>query len=145
MNSGLYACAGASATASAAAWAKRFEEPITNRSKTLGTPRTKSSSESSSPSTPANHVRYVVSLSAPLSRPDTSPHRLAAVSSTWGSNGLSLLLGRGRANGDHTSLHAPPQHAHLWIKKHCFAGLSRRPQNSPHLWTASRFRRLCRR
>src|SRR6266581_4000579 len=32
MKSGLYACAGASATASAAAWAKRFEEPITNES-----------------------------------------------------------------------------------------------------------------
>src|SRR5712691_11391921 len=32
MNSGLYACAGASATASAAAWAKRFEEPITKES-----------------------------------------------------------------------------------------------------------------
>ena len=33
MKSGLYACAGASATASAAACAKRFDEPITNRSK----------------------------------------------------------------------------------------------------------------
>ena len=33
MKSGLYACAGASATASAAAWAKRFDEPITNESK----------------------------------------------------------------------------------------------------------------
>src|SRR5262245_61458263 len=32
MNSGLYACAGASATASAAACANRFEEPITKRS-----------------------------------------------------------------------------------------------------------------
>src|SRR6266480_4279331 len=32
MKSGLYACAGASATANAAAWAKRFDEPITNRS-----------------------------------------------------------------------------------------------------------------
>ena len=32
MKSGLYACAGASATASAAACAKRFDEPITNRS-----------------------------------------------------------------------------------------------------------------
>ena len=32
MNSGLYACAGASATASAAACAKRFDEPITKRS-----------------------------------------------------------------------------------------------------------------
>ena len=33
MKSGLYACAGASATASAAAWAKRFDEPITKESK----------------------------------------------------------------------------------------------------------------
>src|SRR4029453_7881824 len=33
MNSGLYACAGASATASAAACAKRFDDPITNESK----------------------------------------------------------------------------------------------------------------
>jgi hypothetical protein len=32
MNSGLYAWAGASATASAAAWAKRFDDPITNES-----------------------------------------------------------------------------------------------------------------
>ena len=33
MKSGLYAWAGASATASAAAWAKRFDDPITNESK----------------------------------------------------------------------------------------------------------------
>src|SRR5690625_6813456 len=33
MNSGLYALAGASATATAAACAKRFEEPMTNASK----------------------------------------------------------------------------------------------------------------
>src|SRR5881398_10656 len=33
MKSGLYACAGASATASAAACAKRFDEPITKWSK----------------------------------------------------------------------------------------------------------------
>src|ERR1051326_6978122 len=32
MKGGLYACAGASATASAAACAKRFDEPITNES-----------------------------------------------------------------------------------------------------------------
>src|SRR5918993_590194 len=32
MKSGLYACAGASATASAAAWAKRLDDPMTNRS-----------------------------------------------------------------------------------------------------------------
>ena len=33
MKSGLYACAGASATARAAAWANRFDEPMTNESK----------------------------------------------------------------------------------------------------------------
>src|SRR5262245_14950673 len=33
MKSGLYACAGASATARAAACAKRFDEPMTKRSK----------------------------------------------------------------------------------------------------------------
>jgi len=33
MKSGLYACAGASATASAAACAKRFDEPMTKESK----------------------------------------------------------------------------------------------------------------
>ena len=33
MNSGLYAFAGASATATAAAWAKRLEEPMTKVSK----------------------------------------------------------------------------------------------------------------
>ncbi len=33
MNSGLYALAGASATALAAAWAKRLEDPITKVSK----------------------------------------------------------------------------------------------------------------
>src|SRR4051794_13165166 len=147
MNSGLYAWAGASATASAAACANRFDEPITNRSKvyfgfmpasladaaagrgfasaaglgrstgrrsvtdsatrrswpvtsrtaapirprkcpsihsrvkSFGTARTKASSESSAPSASANHVRYVVSLRAPLSRPATSFHRLSAVSS----------------------------------------------------------------
>src|SRR5947199_3580631 len=145
MKRGLYACAGASATASAAACAKRFDEPITNRSnvylgfipesiapppdrfgvsvgagvaagirsvtesatrrswpvtsrtaapirprkcpsihsrvKSFGTPRTKASSESPAPSASANHVRYVVSLRAPLSRPATSFHRLSAVSS----------------------------------------------------------------
>ena len=32
MKSGLYACGGASATASAAAWAKRFDDPITKLS-----------------------------------------------------------------------------------------------------------------
>src|SRR5438552_4767789 len=145
MKSGLYAWAGASATASAAAWAKRFEEPITNRSKvyfgftpppswpvptrrggsrvagdsgasrsmtvrptrrswpvtsrtaapirprkwlsihsrvkSFGTARTKASSESSTPTASANQVWYVVSFSAPLSRPETSVQRFSAVSS----------------------------------------------------------------
>src|ERR671925_977926 len=144
MKSGLYACAGDSATASAAACAKRFDEPMTNESKvylglrppslclrlgsadeaatvsrgrsatvslmrrscpvasraaapisprkwpsihsrvkSFGTEMTRLSSVSSTPSASANHVRYVVSLSAPLSRPATSDHRLCAVSSTW--------------------------------------------------------------
>src|SRR5256885_8815818 len=48
---------------------------IHSRVKSFGTPRTKASSLRSSPSASANHVRYVVSLSAPLSRPATSFHR----------------------------------------------------------------------
>src|SRR4029450_12852630 len=54
---------------------------IHSRVKSFGTPRTKASSESSAPSASANHVRYVVSFSAPLSRPATSFHRVSAVSS----------------------------------------------------------------
>src|SRR5439155_1093894 len=54
---------------------------IHSRVKSLGTPRTNASSESSAPSASANQVRYVVSLRAPLSRPATSFHRLSAVSS----------------------------------------------------------------
>src|SRR4029450_7345895 len=148
MKSGLYACAGASATASAAACAKRLDEPITNESNVyfgfmlvpgvpspparrggnstlglcsggesatvsairrwwpvasrtaaeirprkcpsihsrvnpLGTLITTAPSVSSAPPAPANHVRYVVVFSAPLSRPATSAHRLSAVSSIW--------------------------------------------------------------
>src|SRR5919107_5790801 len=49
--------------------------------KSFGTPRTNASSDSSAPSASANHVRYVVSFRAPLSRPATSFHRLSAVSS----------------------------------------------------------------
>src|SRR5919201_286318 len=93
MKSGLYACAGASATASAAACAKRFEEPIT---------------ESSTPSASANQVRYVVSLSAPLSRPATSFHRLSAVSSIWRST-PPYHSSPGRGSGEHTNVPEPRQ------------------------------------
>src|SRR5579862_2591706 len=148
MKSGLYACAGASATASAAACAKRFDDPITNESnvylalkpplsgrlginrwtgaatpalvsaagarvstwssisrpapvtsrtaaaissrkcpsiqlrvKSFGTARTKRSSSRATPPVCANQVPYVVSLRALLSRPETSLHKLSAVSS----------------------------------------------------------------
>src|SRR5512132_4184657 len=167
MKSGLYACAGASATASAAAWANRFDEPITNRSnvylgfmpetppplpgclgssagagvsagirsltesatrrswpvtsrtaapirprkcpsihsrvKSFGTPSTKASSESSAPSAYANHVRYVVSLRAPLSRPATSFHRLSAVSSIQRSTPW-YHSSPARGSGEHSSV-----------------------------------------
>src|SRR5919204_1177767 len=173
MKSGLYAWAGASATARAAAWAKRFEEPITKRSnvyfgfipeslepaaaglgadsagsgastrirsvtdsatrrscpvtsrtaapirprkcpsihsrvKSFGTPRTNVSSVSSAPSASANHVRYVVSLRAPLSRPATSFHRLSAVSSI-GRSTPPYHSSPGRGSGEHTSVPATRQ------------------------------------
>src|SRR5580765_2729610 len=144
MKSGLYACAGASATASAAACANRFDEPITNESKvyfgfmpafgelsseerlgggatlgrssglglatvsairrscpvtsrtaaemkprkwpsihslvkSFGTPITNVSSVSSLPLAPPNHVRYVVVLSVPRKRSETSAHSVSAV------------------------------------------------------------------
>src|SRR5215211_1923045 len=157
MNSGLYACAGASAIASAAACAKRFEEPITNESnvylglipaasgrgsgggvsvaapltagagtaggatgssdstrrwtrysapvasltaarinsrkwpsihsrvKSFGTLTTRVSPWSSAPAASPSHVWNVVSFSAPRNRAATSVHRLAAVTSSWGS------------------------------------------------------------
>src|SRR5512133_852083 len=169
MNRGLYACAGASATARAAACANRFDDPITNRSnvyfgfipestdplpaclgrlsaagigasigmrslteramrrswpvtsltaapirprkwpsihsrvKSLGTPSTNVSSESSAPSASANQVRYVVSLRAPLSRPATSLHRLSAVSSI-GRSTPPYHSSRARGSGEHTSV-----------------------------------------
>src|SRR5579862_1064231 len=153
MKSGLYACAGDSATASAAAWANRFDEPITNESnvyfglipttsgrvvgstgsawtaagpgdgtaaasggsawstssrtlspcppasrtaarirsrkcpsihsrvKSFGTVITNPSPSSCDPPTSPNHVRYVLSLSAPRNRAATSFQRLSAVSS----------------------------------------------------------------
>ena len=153
MKSGLYAWAGASATASAAACANRFDEPITKRSKvylrlieplaagsgarrtgcssgapsepgsgarhvvadasagsgararsrpctaarirprkwpsihsrvkSFGTASANASSVSDAPAASPNQVPNVASLSAPLSRPDTSSHRLSAVSSIW--------------------------------------------------------------
>src|SRR5215210_2348948 len=171
MKSGLYAWAGASATASAAAWAKRFEEPITNESKvyfafsptlcgsrrcwasaaaagspttslteswtwrswpvasptaarirpmkwpsiqsrvkSFGTASTNSSSLRSSPSTWSNHVRYVVSLRAPLSRPATSLQSPSAVSSIEGSTPAAGLLVEERTKGEHSSVRAGSQH-----------------------------------
>src|ERR671935_993016 len=164
MKSGLYACAGASATASAAACAKRFKEPMTNESKvyfglrplslclrggaaevaavsrgwsatvrrirrswpvasraaaeikprkcpsihsrvkSFGTEIASVSSVSSTPSASANHVRYVVSLRAPLSRPATSDHRLCAVSSTWRLTRLDPLLPSPPGEAEHTNL-----------------------------------------
>src|ERR1700675_1817134 len=170
MKSGLYACAGASATASAAACAKRFEEPITNESKvyfalspmpsgsrrcasagaagspatsltsswiwrswpvasptaarirpmkwpsiqsrvkSFGTASTNSSSLSSRPSTWSNHVRYVVSLRAPLSRLETSLQRPSAVSSIEGSTPPAELLIEERTRAEHSSVRAGSQH-----------------------------------
>src|SRR5919197_721421 len=164
MKSGLYACAGASATASAAACAKRFDEPMTNESKvyfglrplslclrggaadmavvsrgrsatvrrmrrscpvasraaalirprkcpsihsrvkSFGTEIASVSSVSSTPSASANHVRYVVSLRAPLSRPATSDHRLCAVSSTWRLTRLDPLLHSPPGRREHTNV-----------------------------------------
>src|SRR3954447_14099516 len=178
MKSGLYACAGASATASAAACAKRFDEPITNRSnvylgfipaslagaadgrgfasaaaglgtstgirsvtesptrrswpvtsrtaapirprkwpsihsrvKSLGTPRTNASSDNSAPSASANHVRYVVSFRAPLSRPATSFHRVSAVSSI-GRSTPSYHSSPPQGSGEHTSVSCERQ----WVE-----------------------------
>src|SRR5919202_3626693 len=164
MKSGLYAWAGASATASAEACAKRFDEPITNESKvyfelrplsfclrggaavaavasrgwsatvrrmrrswpvasraaapirprkcpsihsrvkSFGTAIASVSSVSSTPSASANHVRYVVSLRAPLSRPATSDHRLCAVSSTWRLTRLDPLLRSPPGRREHTNV-----------------------------------------
>src|SRR6266542_3902306 len=170
MKSGLWACAGASATASAAAWAKRFDEPMTNESKVyfgfipppgglsaaarrggistlgsdwgsrsatvrailrscpvvsrtaaeirpkkcpsihsrvnpFGTVITNASSVSSAPAALANHVRYVVVFSAPLSRSATSAHRLSAFSSSWPSTcRCYLFLSRRAEGGEHNSV-----------------------------------------
>src|SRR2546429_1609180 len=197
MKRGLYACAGASATASAAACANRLDEPITKRSKvyfgfipestaplarpfgasagagasartrsvtesamrrswpvtsrtaapikprkcpsihsrvkSFGTPRTKASSESSAPSASANHVRYVVSLRAPLSRPATSFHKLSAVSSI----GRSTPLYHSSPPGGAASIAACLNRYNEWklgTKYPVFAGTSSTPHPSPHLW-----------
>src|SRR2546422_7163865 len=200
MKSGLYACAGASATASAAACAKRFDEPITNRSnvyfgfipesaappprrfgvsvgtgmsagirsvtesatrrscpvtsrtaapirprkcpsihsrvKSFGTARTNASSDSSAPSASANHVRYVVSLRAPLSRPATSFHRLSAVSSI-GRSTPRYHSSPARGRGEHSSVPQPLQWWKLGMKSAGFAALFLTPHVSPHLWIKS--------
>src|SRR5437868_6595452 len=168
MKSGLYACAGASATARAAACAKRFDDPMTNESKvylafrlpsvclrgglaeaatvscgwstmvrrmrrswpvasraaalirprkwpsihsrvkSFGTEIASVSSVNSTPSASANHVRYVVSLRAPLSRPATSDHRLCAVSSTWRLTRLDPLLPSPPGDAEHTNVRLRP-------------------------------------
>src|SRR5882724_6788531 len=200
MKRGLYACAGASATASAAAWANRLDEPITKRSnvyfgfipestapparpfgasagagvsagtlsvtesatrrscpvtsrtaapirprkcpsihsrvKSFGTPRTKASSERSAPSASANHVRYVVSLRAPLSRPATSFHRLSAVSSI-GRSTPRYHSSPARGRGEHSSVPRRLQWWKLGMKSGGFAGLLLTPHISPHLWIKS--------
>src|SRR6266542_2264721 len=199
MKRGLYACAGASATASAAACAKRFDEPITNESKvyfglsptpgdsrrgasagaagspatsltaswtcrsrpvasptaarirpmkwpsiqsrvkSFGTASTNSSSLSSSPSTWLNHVRYVVSLRAPLSRPETSLQSTSAVSSIEGSTPAAALLVEERKSGEHSSVRAAPQHelicCHGRQKQADLQGKPRPPHRHPQVWT----------
>src|SRR6266508_1106372 len=200
MKSGLYACAGASATARAAACANRFDEPITNRSnvyfgfmpesppplprclgssagagvaagsrsvtdsatrrswpvtsrtaapirprkcpsihsrvKSFGTPSTKASSESSAPSASANHVRYVVSLRAPLSRPATSFHRLSAVSSI----GRSTPRYHSSPAREAASIAACLSTYNAWklgMKYAEFAAVFLTPHHSPQLWSNS--------
>src|ERR687888_1623876 len=176
MKSGLYAWAGASATASAAACAKRFDEPMTNESKvyfelrplsfclrggaaeaaavwcgrsatvsrifrswpvasraaapirprkcppihsrvkSFGTEIASVSSVSSTPLASANHVRYVVSLRAPLSRPATSDHRLCAVSSTWRLTRLDPLLPSPPGDAEHTNVRCGSTTTHAFEK-----------------------------
>ena len=109
---------------------------IHSRVKSLGTPRTKASSESSAPSASANHVRYVVSLRAPLSRPATSFHRLSAVSSIGRSTPRyhsPLRLGE----REHSSVLLRLQRWKLLMKSARFAGVSATPHYSPHLWSNS--------
>src|SRR2546421_12262396 len=206
MKSGLYACATASATASAAACANRFDEPITNESKvyfglrplamvsrtctsfgattgsswsstitsctrrswpvasptaarirprkcpsiqsrvkSFGTARTNSSSLSWIPSTWSNHVRYVVSLRAPLSRLETSLHRLSAVSSIEGSTppaGSFSRIGRASEHSSESATSQCPLFCCQRGQKVCnLQGIAIAPHRSPQVWTACRARR----
>src|SRR5262245_44907412 len=201
MKSGLYAWAGASATASAAACANRFEEPITNESnvyfwlisnagrgvaagacsigpegstsrstkswicfssplasrtaapirsrkcpsiqsrvKSFGTEITNARSVNSRLDTSPNHVPYVVSLSAPLSRSDTSIQRVSAVNCCWRATTPGDLLDSGEGTA---SIRASPR-AHkvgasgqipLYLQ-----GFFCTPHSPPQVWT-TRFRR----
>jgi len=62
------------------------------------------------PSTWSNHVRYVVSLRAPLSRLETSLQRPSAVSSIEGSTPPAELLIEERTRAEHSSVRAGSQH-----------------------------------
>src|SRR6185503_2626352 len=194
-------CAGASATASAAACAKRFDEPITNESKvyfgfmfwppaasrgcasagslrsppsvsataswirrsrpvesptaalirpmkwpsiqsrvkSFGTASVNSSSFNSSPCTWSNHVRYVVSLRAPLSRLETSLHRPSAVSSIEGSTPPDALLVEELASGEHSSVTSASQRlvsaCPRGRKSRNLQGKARPPHGRPQVWT----------
>src|SRR5438270_4410675 len=77
---------------------------IHSRVKSFGTEIASVSSVNSMPSASANHVRYVVSLRAPLSRPATSDHRLCAVSSTWRLTRLDPLLPSPPGDAEHTNV-----------------------------------------
>ena len=82
MKSGLYACAGASATASAAAWAKRFDEPITKRSNVyFGLRPLRSRRRGSCPS-PAQVVARLLGLPALRGKRGRRPGALAGTVST---------------------------------------------------------------
>src|SRR5438034_6636575 len=76
MKSGLYACAGASATASAAACAKRFDEPITNESNVyfgLSPPATTSRGGGSGEALAASCSRSAIASCTLRSWPVASP------------------------------------------------------------------------
>src|SRR3954468_16232728 len=112
---------------------------IQSRVKSFGTASTNSSSFSSRPSTWSNHVLYVVSLRAPLSRLDTSLHRPSAVSSIEGSTPPGVLLVEGRPSGEHSSVRAPSQRA-LPVaadrpKTRDLQGISINPHLRPQVWT----------
>src|SRR5919201_155624 len=107
---------------------------IHSRVKSFGTAIASVSSVSSTPSASANHVRYVVSLRAPLSRPATSDHRLCAVSSTWRLTRLDPLL-PSPPRGRRAYQCAPRLHNDPRLRKSAlFAGFSRNPQIDPQVW-----------